>query len=813
MDTRATARKIAEEAIVLLENKEHLLPFSKGAKAALFGRAQISTVYAGNGSGTVHSPKSCTIQEACIQAGIKVEPVIKEFYDRQIAAGEKEGKQEAYEITSGEGKNSGLMYELFGKYHAPASEYGIPGEILRQAGRYTDKAILVIGRNSGGEECDRHLEGDYYLTDSEKRLVDQVCSCFPNVVLVLNINGWIDLSWTEEYKSIKSMLFAGVLGEEGAAALADILVGNVNPSGKLSVTVAKRYEDYPAAAHFSWDKEHTDNVLTYDSYGLSAAENGSAGFAKSPVTFYWEDIYAGYRYFDTFRIEPLFPFGFGRSYTRFEITFVRAEKRPDGIEIIENVANVGNMPGKETVQLYLSVQSRMNRAEQELKGFEKTELLQPGMSESVHLFVPWREWSCYDEKSAAYVIEQGKYQIRTGNSSRNTKTVIRVRVEKDIIIKQCENRIGLRPCNRGKLTFLSLQKNGREENGEKCQFTLGGEIRKEETKVSREVKADQVQKLTVEQLAALCVGYGSGLPFSAFEEDGVPGTIFDQAGRPLTTNSHPTGVRGYVSPAIVDQGIRSVFYKDGPAGIGAVAWPAEMLMACAFNRKLWYEFGNAVGEECRKRQVDIWLAPAVNLHRHPLGGRNFEFFSEDPYLTGVSACEISKGVQENHPVLVCPKHFAINEQETYRRGCEKKNYDAVDSIIQERAARELYLKPFEMLIKEAGILCLMTSFNKINGVFAGGNEELCTSILREEWGFKGFVVTDWGDMDFAVNGADAVAAGNDIIMPGGPPVIRQILEGYGKGRLTRDAMEWAVTHLVETIGKIEKRREKNIKEI
>lgn len=311
-----------------------------------------------------------------------------------------------------------------------------------------------------------------------------------------------------------------------------------------------------------------------------------------------------------------------------------------------------------------------------------------------------------------------------------------------------------------------------------------------------------IKSMSIEQLTALCVGYGPGVPFSAFGDGKDPETIYDETGNPLTVNDHPAGFNGYVSPAIPDLGIHSVFYKDGPAGIGETAWPAEMLLACAFDRKLWYEFGDAVGRECEKQQVDIWLAPAVNLHRHPLGGRNFEYFSEDPYLTGVCACNVARGVQENHPVLVCPKHFALNEQETFRRGNAKKNYDAADSIIRERAARELYLKPFEMLVKEAGISCIMTSFNKINGVFAGGNRDLCTCILREEWGYKGAVVTDWGDMDVVVDGGDAVAAGNDVVMPGGPPVIVQILQAYEEGRVDREALETAVGHLFSMTDRI-----------
>lgn len=321
--------------------------------------------------------------------------------------------------------------------------------------------------------------------------------------------------------------------------------------------------------------------------------------------------------------------------------------------------------------------------------------------------------------------------------------------------------------------------------------------------IQAEKEAQQsLPELSIEELASLCVGYGPGTPFAAVGDRSDPATIFDDEGKPITTNSHPTGYPGYVSPAIAEKGIKSIFYKDGPAGIGGVAWPTEMLIACSFDKKLWQMFGDAVGKECEEQQVNVWLAPAVNLHRNPLCGRNFEYFSEDPYLTGVCACEITKGVQNSRPVIVCPKHFAANEQETFRRGNAGKNVDAVDSILTERALREQYLKPFEMLVKDAGIACIMTSFNKINGSFSGGSHDLCTHILREEWGFEGAVVTDWGDMDMVVDGADAVAAGNDIVMPGGPPVIRQILKGYEEGRVTREELEQAVRHLLIMIKRI-----------
>lgn len=537
------------------------------------------------------------------------------------------------------------------------------------------------------------------------------------------------------------------------------------------------------------------------------------------MSVYWEDIYTGYRYFDTFGKPVLYPFGYGLSYTEFAISDASAEKQNGGIMVTANVKNIGEISGKEVIQVYLS---KVNPAEgverpyQELKGFEKTADLAPGEKEKVKIWIPWRELAVYDEGRAAWVIESGDYLLKMGNSSRDTSLVGMVRLGDTVLTEQCANRMIILECNRDKLSFLTQKDYAGCHLEDRCEkkpdggvtgmavisvteedILAGGESRQAEKETQQ-----NLPELSIEELASLCVGYGPGTPFAAVGDRSDPSAIFDGEGKPITTNNHPTGYPGYVSPAIEEKGIKSIFYKDGPAGIGGIAWPTEMLIACSFDRKLWQMFGDAVGKECEDQQVNVWLAPAVNLHRNPLCGRNFEYFSEDPYLTGVCACEITKGVQNGRPVIVCPKHFAANEQETFRRGNAGKKVDAVDSILTERSARELYLKPFEMLVREAHIACIMTSFNKINGVFAGGSKDLCTRILREEWGFDGAVVTDWGDMDIVVDGADAVAAGNDIVMPGGPPVIRQILKGYEEGRVTREEMETAAGHLLCMIRRI-----------
>lgn len=832
MDKKKIARKIAEESIVLLKNADHILPLKEKKEITFFGRTQIGTLYSGNGSGGANIAGCGTILEECEKRGIKPESLLKEFYEYKASA-EQVTEEDEFDWTKvSEMVNSGIMYEIFGKYKAPLDEYDVPETLIFQAAEKTDTAIFVIGRNSGGEECDRHLPEDYYLTRSEESLLKDICTHFANVVIVLNVNGLIDLSWMKKYASIKSLLFIGIPGEEGASALAGILTGEINPSGKLAVTIAEHYEDYPSADHFSWDKEHLENILDYESYGLSSEENGSTGFTKSPVTVYWEDIYTGYRYFDTFGKQVLYPFGYGLSYTAFAISDALVKKQNGGILVTADVKNIGEMSGKEVIQIYLSKvypAEGVERPYQELKGFEKTSDLAPGEKEQVKIWIPWRELAVYDEERAAWVIESGDYLLKMGNSSRDTFVKGLICVEKTILAEQCTNCLNITECNNGKIEFLTQKENdaemasvlniteqNKDVSGQNIIFVTPEDVHdvqenrkcgketisKAETTVSEREKERNLAELSIKELAALCVGYGPGIPFAAVGDRSDPSTIFDDEGKPMTTNSHPTGYPGYVSPAIEEKGIKSVFYKDGPAGIGGVAWPTEMLIACSFDKKLWQMFGDAVGKECEEQQVNVWLAPAVNLHRNPLCGRNFEYFSEDPYLTGVCACEITKGVQNSRPVIVCPKHFAANEQETFRRGNAGKNVDAVDSILTERALREQYLKPFEMLVKDAGIACIMTSFNKINGSFSGGSHDLCTHILREEWGFEGAVVTDWGDMDMVVDGADAVAAGNDIVMPGGPPVIRQILKGYEEGRVTREELEQAVRHLLIMIKRI-----------
>lgn len=805
MNARETARQAVKSSVVLLKNEGGVLPLPQGAKVALFGWAQWDAVLSGNGSGAARGGVSPSVVDALKAVGVRPEESLSAWYQDEIKAYHKENPSEFDFTKIKDAVNSGLMYEIFGKYIPNPPEFSPPQELLDEASRWTDTALWIVGRKSGGEECDRRLENDYYLSNQEKVLLEAICAHFPKVAVVLNGNGLMDLSWVEEHSQIQALLFLGVPGEEGPAALAELLVGKANPSGKLSVTIAKRRNDYPAWEDFSWEKDHPKQIKTYEDYGLTPPLVDRA-FAHRPVTAYREDIYLGYRYFDSFGIEPLYPFGFGLSYTSFSLTCAGVAKTAQGLTVKSKIKNTGFRSGREVSQVYVSAQvTAQPHPFQELKAFAKTGELAPGQTEIIAMTIPWKELASFREDRAAWVIEAGTYLVKLGNSSAHTQTVAVVRVEKDILVQQVENRLVLDPVFREKLHLL-VREPVLAKVPQGCPV-LGLFPEDVPTVNIPAAPAVDCSALTENQLACLCVGYGSGLPFPDFQETELPSTL-QEDGRPLTVNDHPAGYNGYVSPAVPERGIHSMFYKDGPAGVGGVSWPGEMLLACSFDVDALYQMGNAVGAECEAQQVDVWLAPALNLHRHPLGGRNFEYYSEDPFLTGAMGAAVLRGVQENHKVLVCAKHFAANEQETYRRGSAKLEngipaFDAVDSLVSERALRELYLKPFQMAV-EAGLHCVMTSFNKVNGTFAGGSKDLCTHILREEWGFDGVVVTDWGDMDIVVDGAEAVAAGNDIIMPGGPPVIQQILKGKEESRLTRQKLEIAVEHLLSVLRRLER---------
>ena len=809
------ARTLAREAMVLLKNTDGALPLSPGRKVAFVGQTQLGAIIGGGGSGATHSDSALVIRDELIRAGLVPEPVMDAFY---TCLEQKEDPAAAWGSEEFAGLvASGAIYELFGRYSAPDDE-PLPDEALfHSSANAADTAILILGRRSGGEECDRHTEGDYTLTASERELLDRCCGAYDTVIAILNVNGPVDMSWAEASPRVKALLLMGTCGEQAAGALADLLTGKVSPCGKLAQTAAASYEAWPSAAHFTFDKDDPRGPLCYDDYGLSAEENGSRGFAYSPVTVYAEDVYVGYRYFDSFEKPVLYPFGFGLSYASFEWK-VRKTELTGGVFTLEaEVRNTSErFSGREALQLYAHAPfGKLAKPYRELRAVAKTKDLAPGETGVVKLSFALRDLASFDEESMGYILEAGTYTLLLGNSSRNTRPAARLRAERTITIRRVTADIGILPCNRDKVRLLSPEKELPVPEADVPEYPIGeGDVRTEPRSVKttdrrpasgpfllNDVKTGRVSieefvaQLSVPELAVLCCGYGTGLPFMGMGKT-APMSIQYEDGGDIGKNSHPHALPGYCSPALERYGICSAWYKDGPAGVGLTAWPTGMMLACTFDPELLYEFGAACGFEAETLGVDSWLAPGLNLIRNPLQGRAFEYFSEDPFLCGLYGTAIARGAAENSAVTVCPKHFALNEQETYRRGSSRRNIDAVDSVVSARAARELYLKPFETVLTETRPRTLMTSFNKINGTFAAGNRTLCTRILHEEWGWDGVVITDWGDLDFVVDGADAVEAGNDVIMPGGPPVIEQILRGYEEGRVSLESLRTAAARLL-----------------
>lgn len=819
----ALTRTLANEGMILLKNEDHALPLAKDQMIALIGQAQIEIHIGGGGSGRSVSDDTLDLRTELVKAGIRLEPAMDAFYET-IAERKREEAANApgFDFSQLEGLvSSGMIYEIFGRYTAAVPEELPEEDVWEAAAKATDTAVVIIGRVTGGEECDRRVEDDYYLLDSEKEMLKKAASCFDKVIVLYNVNGMVDLAFAEALPQVKAVLFVGTAGEQAAGAAADILSGKVSPSGKMIETAAYRYEDYPSAKNFSSNKDKPETILQYKDYGLSAEENGSTGFEMSPVTVYEEDIYVGYRYFDTFEKPVLYPFGYGLSYAAFATNCEDTIVENGSFTASVRVTNLSDtFSGKEVVQLYVHAPfGKLKKPYDELKAFAKTKELAPGEDCLVELSFELKDLASFDEEENAYIIEKGTYAVQIGTSSQNVSPAAAIEAAETLVIRKVTADIGFTEANKGKISRMEPEKEIPVDTEGLPSF----EIRQEDLKICwpaytpydfsvdavpstlQDVKAGKVsmeqfiKQMSLKELAVLCNGYGPGLPFSGIAAKGAPATIQDDDGNDIATKTRDDVNMGYCNPAIEKYGIVTTFYKDGPASVGMTAWPTGRMIASTFNADLAYEFGSACGCESDMQDVDSWLAPAMNLIRNPIGGRGFEYFSEDPLVTGIMGTAITKGAMENNDVTTCPKHFSLNEQETYRRGSAKKKIDAADSIVSARAARELYLKPFEMVVTEAKPTTVMSSFNKINGTFAGGNKVLCTDILRGEWGYDGVVVTDWGDMDVIVDGADAVHAGNDVVMPGGPPVIAQVLKGYEEGRVSIDEMREAVAHLMNYV--------------
>ena len=646
-------------------------------------------------------------------------------------------------------------------------------------------AFYTVSRVSG-EGADRTIgKGDYELSEVEYNNIKLIAKNFDKCVVLLNVGGVVDTKFFSEIEGVDGLVLMSQAGMEGGNALADILTGKTTPSGKLTDTWAKNYSDYPAATTIG------------DNDGDNKQED------------YKEGIYVGYRYFDTFNITPAYEFGYGKSYTSFDVEPLTVAADENNVSVTVNVTNTGDTySGKEVVEVYFSApDGSIEKPYQELAGFAKTDNLAPGESQKLTVTYKTTEMSSYDEAKAAYVMEDGDYIVRVGDSSRNTKVAGVLTLDKDVVTEQLSNQLTLDK------NWKDLSKTGKTPysyKDEAAQIKAAARIALPSAKIKTENNASKIdeKKVTTYLTADAAKDYKAAENEVVETVDAVPANtklidVYDgkvsmesfvaslddtqlanlangisgasTSGDTWGADANSvTGAAGETSQLYFNSlGIPNTVEADGPAGIRVTAettdkdgnavynyctaFPIGTLLAQTWNTDLVNRVGKAIGEEMVEIGVTLWLAPGMNIHRDPLCGRNFEYYSEDPALTGYVGSAITAGVQSNKGVGVTIKHYITNNQET--------NRSAVNTSVSERTLREIYLKGFEMVVKSAQPMAIMSSYNKVNGTYACENFDLLTSVPRGEWGFDGMVMTDWGAGNRA--GVDTMMhAGNDLVMPG-----------------------------------------------
>ena len=736
-DHIALSRKIAGEGMVLLENNG-FLPLKAGTRVALFGTGTLEYIQGGGGSGEIYPAYVRNLYEGFQEKAPEIsiyEPLTQFYYDYASSRIETLGPKEIL------------------------SEPEVPAELLADAARNADVAILVIHRYSG-EDWDRSAEkGDFYLTDMEEKLVQDVTGTFTHTVVVLNVGGMVDTSWIRSNPNIDGALLAWQAGMEGGLAIADILCGDVNPSGRLTDTFAGNFSDYPSADTFNESNDYVE---------------------------YYEDIYVGYRYFETIpgaKEKVIYPFGYGLSYTTFALTKPVASQVENKIQVQLTVTNTGTCPGKEVVQIYFSApQGVLGKSRISLAGFQKTALLAPGEMQEITVAFPIADMASYDDTGklcvSAYVLEQGDYTFYAGTNCRDLQAADykysvsdAFVVTKQLTRKCASNLLRKRMLADGSFETLPA-------------FPI---IHYPAQPIP---DADQSHPKKPLPLSAVAEGQLSLDDFVAQMTDAE--LIEMVCGIPSRGVANTNGWGG------IDRlGIPAVMTVDGPAGvrvkpvvgIPTTSWPCATLLACTWNTDLAYAMGVAGGMECKENGLATWLTPALNIHRNPLCGRNFEYFSEDPLISGKFAAAKVQGIQSTH-TAASPKHFAANNKETNR------HYS--DSRVSERALREIYLRGFEICVKEAHPWTIMTSYNIINGRRACECFELIEGILRQEWDYDGMVMTDWY---VRCNQEHCITAGNDIRMPLGIPEV--IHEALWRNRIRRCHLVVCVKRILEMILKLD----------
>lgn len=815
-DHRKLAREAAAEGFVLLENKDHFLPLAKGSKVGLYGAGAIRTIKGGTGSGDVNERDSVNIFQGMKNAGYDVtSSEWLEDYDKLYVQARLDWKNEIFTKLNGDDT------KFFDAYSATPffMPSGNPIDEEKAAADGADTAFFVLARIAGENKDRFDTEGDYFISKEEKAILAQVSRCYKNVVLVINTGGLMDLAFVEEFDNIRSILQYVQAGQEGGNAFADVVSGDVTPSGKMTDTWAKDYYDYPGA-----------EVYSYKSGDLMKEK-------------YEEGIFVGYRYFDTFEVPVRYSFGYGMSYTDFEIRTDDIKVSGRGmmnpkVSVTVTVTNTGDTyAGKEVVQIYASCpQGRLVKEFRRLAGFGKTKLLAPKESQTMTITFPLYQLTSYEEESASWILEPGMYGIWIGNDLNTSVLSGALELDEKAVMTACENICPLKEelneivpdAEKVQAREAAWQKEVKEKRMSVIELKAS-EIPTEKVDyqpVPEELpgKAGKiVESLSVDQLALLATGDPGRAQGNALGSAGisVPGAAAETSPcaseepwnvTTIALVDGPAGLRlkreyqvdnGEIVASDFLAALEGGFFSKPQEKRGTTyyqfctAIPVGTLLAQSWDVELIKRVGEMIGHEMELFNVTLWLAPGMNMniHRNPLCGRNFEYYSEDPLLAGMMAAAMTLGVQKVPGCGTTIKHFACNNQEDNRMGS--------DSILSERALREIYLKGFEIAVKDAQPMSIMTSYNLINGVHAANCYDTCTKAARDEWGFAGAIMTDWTTTNVQIQGectaAGCMRAGNDMVMPGLPEDHENIKKELADGTLTMAELKRCIYNTVNIV--------------
>lgn len=787
------SEKAAEEGIVLLKNDKKILPLNISTKIGLYGAGAGKTVKGGTGSGDVNNRSNISIYQGLKENGIQV--VSEKWlanYESIYAEARRAWKEKILEEAK-------FVENPFDAY--AENPFAMPEGRAVTAEDTVDAqtAIYVVSRISGEGKDRRRVEGDYYLSRREREDIRFLDAQKIPTVLILNSGGPVELTdILEETENICAVLNISQLGQRGGLALANVLLGKVTPGGKLTATWARRYEDYPCAEEYSY-------------------LNG-----KLEREEYKEGIYTGYRYFDTFGVKPLFPFGYGLSYTEMQIRFHGMKTSGDGVEVEAEVTNTGEtFSGKEVVQVYVSLpQDESGKEYRRLAGFAKTKLLKPGEKELLKIRIDRKTLAYFSEEQHAWIAEKGYYAVWVGNSIASLTLAAMLEVPESVILDKTnilENQTDITEevYDRQNLSARTLKWKEKAENEK-----IGRYIYYPEPEKRTECTCQPENKIPAKDLLPLfygnIAGISSNLGAAGIRVPGSAGettaALYEQYGvSPLIMADGPAGLR-------LQQNYEVDRETDTVYGIGVLgslengylrtdeihenadryyqfctAFPVGTALAQTWDTALVEKVGIAVAEEMEEFHIDLWLAPGLNIQRNPLCGRNFEYYSEDPLLSGTMAAAMTKGVQSRPGCGVTVKHFACNNQEDNRMG--------VDAQVSERALREIYLRGFEIAVKESRPVAIMSSYNLLNGVHAANSVDLCTAIVRKEWGFDGVIMSDW-NTTVPEDGSipwKCVTAGNDIIMPGNAADAENIRKAFEDGKLSEEVVRMCAGRILNLI--------------